>query len=246
MNKYLIRLDDACPTMDSAKWQRIEKILDKFGIRPMVGIIPYNEDPKQQIDSEDCMFWNKVHNWINKKWAIALHGYNHCYISDKGLEGINPLWARSEFSGLPLEIQKEKIRKGVNILRKHGIDPQYFFAPSHTFDKNTLVALKEESNIRIISDTIAIKPYQLDGFTIIPQIGGHCTVMKIPGVWTFCLHPSMMNENSFIATENFLLHHVNEFISFEDIIHENYGSKSLFSRLFSFAYFTYRRLKNIR
>ncbi len=27
-NKYLIRLDDACPTMDKAKWQRIFDILD--------------------------------------------------------------------------------------------------------------------------------------------------------------------------------------------------------------------------
>lgn len=45
-NKYLIRLDDACPTMDKAKWQRIFDILDGNGVRPMVGIIPHNEDSK--------------------------------------------------------------------------------------------------------------------------------------------------------------------------------------------------------
>jgi hypothetical protein len=27
--KYLIRLDDACTTMDSTKWRRVEAILDK-------------------------------------------------------------------------------------------------------------------------------------------------------------------------------------------------------------------------
>ena len=31
MNKYLIRLDDACPTMDAQKWSRIEAILNQGG-----------------------------------------------------------------------------------------------------------------------------------------------------------------------------------------------------------------------
>lgn len=30
MNKYLIRLDDACPTMDAAKWQRMEISSDEL------------------------------------------------------------------------------------------------------------------------------------------------------------------------------------------------------------------------
>jgi len=46
---YLIRLDDACSTMDSAKWQRVETILDCYGVRPLVGVIPDNNDPKQKI-----------------------------------------------------------------------------------------------------------------------------------------------------------------------------------------------------
>lgn len=37
--KYLVRLDDACPTMYSDRWQKIEEILDKHKIKPMVGII---------------------------------------------------------------------------------------------------------------------------------------------------------------------------------------------------------------
>ena len=35
MNKYLIRLDDACPTMDAQKWSRIEDILNRGGVKPM-------------------------------------------------------------------------------------------------------------------------------------------------------------------------------------------------------------------
>ena len=45
IKKYLIRLDDACPTMDWGKWRRMERILDKYKVKPMVGIIPENNDP---------------------------------------------------------------------------------------------------------------------------------------------------------------------------------------------------------
>lgn len=243
MNKYLIRLDDACPTMDAAKWQRMEGLLDRYGVRPMVGIIPANNDPKQKIDSEDVTFWNKVKTWENKGWSIALHGYDHCYISNDGMKGLNPLWERSEFAGVSLEKQKEKIREGVKIFRSHSIDPQYFFAPSHTFDGNTLRALKEESNIRIISDTIATKPYRKDDFVFIPQLGGHCTEMKIPGIWTFCLHPSTMRDENFDTTENFLKAHKAEFISFSDLLLSRLKGKSIIDKLLSWAYFTRRKLR---
>lgn len=47
---------------------------------------------------------------------------------------------------------------GVAVMREYGINLKYFSALSHTFDENTLVALQEESDIRIISDTIATRP----------------------------------------------------------------------------------------
>lgn len=242
-NKYLIRLDDACPTMDAAKWQRMEDILERYGVQPMVGIIPNNEDPDTTPDPKDEKFWDKVHKWETKGWAIALHGYNHVCITEDGMKGLNPLWARSEFAGVPLEKQKEKIREGVKIFRSHGIDPKYFFAPSHTYDKNTLVSLKEESNISIISDTIATKPYKEGDFTIIPQLGGHCSEMKIPGIWTFCLHPTAMNDAQFEALEDFLKVHKDEFIAFSDLDLTNLSGKTFVGKLLSWAYFTMRKLK---
>lgn len=246
MIQYLIRLDDACPTMDAAKWQRMEDMLDRYGVRPMVGVIPANSDPKQKIDSEDTAFWTKVKSWVNKGWAISLHGYDHCYISNDGMKGLNPLWERSEFAGVPLEKQKEKIHEGVKIFRSHGIDPKYFFAPSHTYDNNTLRALKEESNIRIISDTIATKPYRYDDFIFIPQLGGHCTNIPIPGIWTFCLHPSVMSDNDFSLSEEFLRKNRSQFMTFDDINTDNLSSKSLISRLLSWAYFTQRKIRRIK
>lgn len=45
MNHYILRLDDASEYMDVDKWQRMETLLDKYNIKPLVGIIPDNQDP---------------------------------------------------------------------------------------------------------------------------------------------------------------------------------------------------------
>lgn len=241
MKQYLLRLDDACPTMHKERWAYVESLLDKYGIKPMVGIIPHNKDPKQILSNPDPKFWDKAKEWENKGWAIALHGYDHCYISHEA--GINPLWNRSEFAGVPLDKQKEKISKGIAIFCNHGIEPTYFFAPSHTFDLNTLEALKECSSIRMISDTIANKPYKYNGFIFIPQMGGHCSDMKMNGIWTFCLHPSVMSESQFTDLEQFLKDNHKRFISFMDIDYSKAGTKNLISRLLSSVYFGRRKLK---
>lgn len=243
---YLIRLDDACPTMNREKWGRLEGILNKYDLKPMVGIVPNCQDVKLIIDKPDQLFWDKVKKWQQKGWAIALHGYDHCYISDGGLEGLNPMWSRSEFAGLPLEEQREKIKKGVAIMREHGISPKYFFAPSHTFDLNTLTALREESDIRIISDTIATKSYRFGDFIIVPQLGGHCVEMKLPGIWTFCLHPNMMSDENFVATEKFIQTHKEQFVSFDQLDFSSVKQKDWFSKLLSWAYFTQRKIRGIQ
>ena len=244
MNQYLIRLDDACPTMNREKWGRMEDLLGKYNIKPMVGVIPHNEDPKQQIDSVDANFWNKVHQWEDKGWAIALHGYNHCYSSDGGLKGLNPMWSRSEFAGLPLEEQRVKIKEGIAIMREHDVNPKYFFAPSHTFDENTLEALRSESYIRMISDTIGFRPYIFGDFTFIPQIAGHCVKIPLPGIYTFCFHPNTMSDNAFSRLEQFLQHNSHKFVSFSELQQGNYKEKTLMDELLSWLFFTIRKFRN--
>lgn len=239
----LIRLDDACPTMNHKKWDRMEMLLDKSSIKPMVGVIPHNEDSKQQIDLEDPDFWNKIKIWEEKNWTIALHGYNHVYSSKDG--GMNPLWLKSEFAGHSLEIQKEKIKKGVAIFRSHGINPKYFFAPSHTFDENTLIALKEESDIRIISDTIALKPYEKDGFVFIPQQSGHPISLPFNGILTVCYHPNTMKDDDFVGLEKFIKAHEGDVIGFSDLDFSKIGSKSIIDKIFSGLYFLRRKIRSI-
>lgn len=215
MSRYILRLDDASDYMNIEKWKRMENLLDKYNIKPLAGIIPENQDPSLVgVYERDPLFWNKVNHWKEKGWELALHGYNHKYVTEEG--GMNPVNKRSEFAGVPLEEQCIKIRIGMKIFREHEIEPRIFFAPSHTFDQNTLEALKKESNIRIISDTIANDVYYQEGFYFIPQQSGK--VRKLPfKVCTFCYHPNMMKNRDFEYLEAFLKKKYSNFVSAQDM-----------------------------
>lgn len=202
MSKYLLRLDDASEYMDVAKWERMELLLERYDVKPIAGIIPSNHD-KSLVEnySFDSKFWGRVDRWMAKGWAVAQHGYEHCYVTQSG--GINPVNNRSEFAGLTYEEQAEKVANGYAILAAHGVVPQIFFAPSHTFDDNTLKAIYDKTPIRVISDTIANDVYYQKGFWFIPQQSGR--VRKLPfATVTFCYHPNTMNDQAFEELESFL------------------------------------------
>ena len=44
MSKYIMRLDDAAEKMNVEKWLRMEQLLDKYSIKPLVGVIPACKD----------------------------------------------------------------------------------------------------------------------------------------------------------------------------------------------------------
>ena len=66
MSKYIIRLDDAADRMDCQKWSQMERLLDKYDIKPLVGVIPNCKDKMMDIYDVDPDFWNKVHQWEDK------------------------------------------------------------------------------------------------------------------------------------------------------------------------------------
>ena len=236
---YLIRLDDASDYMDVKKWNKIEKILDKYQIKPIVGIIPKNKDDSliSKYEHNDS-FWKKALKWQEKGWTIAMHGYEHVYNTEEG--GINPVQKRSEFAGLSLKEQREKIKNGFDILKKRGLLPKVFFAPSHTFDYDTLKALKLETNIRIISDTIARDVYYYNDFYFIPQQSGKVRKLPLKTV-TFCYHPNTMIDDEFVELEEFLDKNLKEFITFSNIKLSK-RKKTIFDKLLSSLYFLKRRM----
>ena len=213
MARYILRLDDASEYMDIEKWNRMADLLDYYKIYPIFGIIPQNRD-KNLVEkyARNSTFWEWVHQRINKGWIPAMHGDEHRYVTTNG--GINPVNNKSEFAGLPYEEQCRKIKAGYEILKSHGITPEIFFAPAHTFDENTLLALRDMTPVRIISDTIAYDVYRKNGFWFVPQQSGRVRRLPFPLV-TFCYHSNTMSEEAFNELEAFLIKAQMNFVRFD-------------------------------
>ena len=64
------------PSDECGKWKRIESILNKYKIKPIVGVIPENRDP-DFVTAADGNFLGKACEWQKKGWTIALHGLHH-------------------------------------------------------------------------------------------------------------------------------------------------------------------------
>ena len=213
--KYLIRLDDACPCQNRKNWERIEKILIKYDIKPIVGVIPDCQDKSLKYDEPMNHFWQKVKEWEKNNWTVAIHDYQHLCFKTKSFSFV-PFHKKSEFVGLPYEIQAEKIKKAWKIFIDARIKPKVWIAPSHSFDENTLLALKNFTEIRVISDCFAFDVFFENDFYFIPQQLWGFKIMPF-GLWTICLHPNTMKENDFEKLENCFKKHRNLFISFNQI-----------------------------
>ena len=239
--KYIVRLDDACEYMDVKKWRYVEELLDSHHIKPLVSVIPNCMDrlfTHKYVKNED--FWSLAVSWQDKGWDIALHGYNHVYTNfhAKGLNPINPF---SEFVGLPLKEQGKKIRDGMLILKEKGLDPNYFVAPGHSFDENTLLALKNESDIRIISDSVASKVYYENDFWFIPQQCGELRALPCQ-VISGCYHPNTMNQESFERLERFIIRHKSSMCSASTLDYPR-NEKDFYDRMLSEVYYGIRRIR---
>ncbi len=243
MPRYLIRLDDASHTMHMQKWQKMERILTEHGVKPLVGVIPANADPAQQYEKPSEQFWSLMRQWQQQGWALCMHGYDHVY-SNKNA-GVHPVNAYSEFAGLPLEVQQEKIRKAWTIFKQESIETKIFFAPAHSFDWNTLLALESETPIRVISDTLALSHYKRKNFTFIPQQMGRCRPIPF-GTVTFCYHPNTMTDAEFSQLAEFLSRHKQRFVSVEAVLKQPAEKgRTLADDVLTYAYFMARRLRRV-
>lgn len=181
---FIVRFDDICPEMNWIVWERIEKILDKYGIKPIVAIVPSNLDPSLKIFPAKLDFWGRAQEWQEKGWAIGLHGFTHVYeTSNSGIVGLN---TRSEFAGLPLAAQQYKIDSALDIFSKRNIRIDAWVAPAHSFDDNTITALKIRG-INVVSDGYFRRVVNISGTTWVPQQLWRFKSIN-SGTWTVCYH----------------------------------------------------------
>jgi len=183
--RFLVRFDDICPSMNWSVWNRVTEILTETGISPILAVVPDNKDPHLVVDRERSDFWDQVRNWAACGWTIGMHGYQHRYVtSDPGIVRLNPL---SEFAGLPVDRQREKLTAAKEIFHREGVTPNVWIAPAHSFDAVT-VSLLREVGIGIISDGFGLYP-SLDthGMLWIPQQIARFHPLPF-GVFTVCIH----------------------------------------------------------
>lgn len=211
----LIRFDDICPTMDFEQFNKAMDLLDRFNIKPLIGVIPDCKDPDLFIDEERINFWEWVKCLQKKGYTIAMHGYQHVFTTKK--RGIITRRAVSEFSGHSLEEQIEKIKRGYDILLSHGIQTDVFFAPAHSYDENTLRAL-QKVGFKYISDGKSIKPYIWHGIKCLPARSNGCPSITRSGIYTAVFHAHEWKREDkkydLDSFENIILQHHRDIVSF--------------------------------
>ena len=166
-------------------WAEIEAILVERQLKPMLAVVPDNRDPVLQVDAPAVDFWDRVRTWRDRGWVIALHGFQHCYVSSNA--GMVATRKKSEFAGLAAEVQREKLRRGIEIFQRERIKSKVWIAPGNSFDATT-VALLPDFGIRIISAGCFRYPYVGPrGMTWVPQQLYYFRAAPA-GVWTVCHH----------------------------------------------------------
>lgn len=197
---FVIRLDDVCPTMDHEKFARARACFEAAGVRPLMGVVPDNQDPDLQIDPPDPAFWETMRTLRADGWGIAQHGYRHLiHTADHGLLGITP---RSEFAGRPLDVQRDDLAAGHAIMAAESIATDIFMAPFHSYDTATLQALKTVG-FTTLTDGYGLFPWRSGGLLFVPQLFERPAHFGF-GIYTMCLHLNNMRHDEIDALGRFL------------------------------------------
>ena len=204
-SKFAFRLDDIVPTMDWDKFNRAMAIFSRFGVVPLLGLVPENLDPELVKGPSEEDFWTKmVGLQASGLVELSQHGYQHKYQTKVvGMVGTGfGIKPQSEFAGLSYEQQHSVLAKGRSILEEKGLRTNYFMAPGHTFDLATIRALGD-LGFEALTDGISLFPSRIDGMKLVPQQLWKPAWMPF-GYWTICLHSNTMTDADFARIERFL------------------------------------------
>jgi predicted deacetylase len=225
MKRILLRIDDVCPTMDFHQFQIAMELMDKYNVKPLLGVIPDCKDPDLQIEPQRKDFWDFVKGLQQKGYTLAMHGCNHVF--DNHARGLVVKRWDSEFAGHSYETQLEKIRKGKEILESHGIQTDVFFAPGHSYDENTLKALSA-CGFKFMSDGLSFKPYQFNGVICVPvrSAGMPNLYLRETHTAVFHVHEWVREEKSYCYCQfvDLLEHHNQEILPWNEFVRVNVGN----------------------
>jgi peptidoglycan/xylan/chitin deacetylase (PgdA/CDA1 family) len=207
-------------------WGEIEALLIKLGIQPLLGVIPDNQDQSLVVQKPIDDFWARVRTWQARGWTIGLHGYQHRYVSANA--GLVATRKKSEFAGLPIQEQAEKLKQGTAILAREKISPEVWIAPGNTFDAAT-VSLLPRFGIRVISDGSFFSPFRCNqGLMWVPQQLFSFRPTR-GGVWTVCYHHNEWSIQDLRKFQESLYEYREDICSLPDVLQAYDGRRSRLS-----------------
>ncbi|MDE7323016.1 MAG: DUF2334 domain-containing protein [Lachnospiraceae bacterium] len=233
--KICIRMDDITPDMDWTKFMRFKALCDLYQVKPLIGVVPSNMDENLHIcDPKDAPvkdFWGYVRELVNAGWCVAQHGVTHIYTTKK--MGCFPLNRLSEFAGIGYDRQYEALKEGSSILMQHGIRTDIFMAPAHSFDRNTIKALKRLGFCRM-TDGFGDCPYQRWGMTFYPISYRQGSVLKNKaekGCTTFVVHTNTMSDKDFERYEQFFAAYRDRLVSYAAFLEMKPQKRGVFGNI---------------
>jgi predicted deacetylase len=251
MAKYLIRLDDITEGTNWKYFNMLEKVFDKYEIKPILGVVPNNQD-KSIIDSAYIIsrdiFFEKIRKLQSNGYIIAMHGIEHNlkHTDKKSIVNINNY---GELVNLSYHEKRMKIRYGKKILEDENIKVDMYMPPAHWIDEDIINILKEE-NFKYITDGLFIYPKKISNMLFIPQQLWRPRKIFLPGIFTICLH---INNNTLYEIENicnFIEKNNKLFIDFNKVInikcqqHSICHSYNFLIENFLNKYLLYKRVKS--
>jgi peptidoglycan/xylan/chitin deacetylase (PgdA/CDA1 family) len=232
MVKYIIRVDDIHKGMDYKKFSQLKKIFLKYKIPVVLAITPnwklrkFRNRKHKIYDGTNKKLKEAIRPLIERGSEVALHGYTHEMFYHENMLNFRHF---GEFAGLYLSDQEDKISKGKKILEKFNYEINSFVAPAHSFDKNTLHALKK-NKIFIISDGAGLYPKRKDKILFIPQLLWH-PKEKLFGVHTILLHPKGITIDEINKLNKFVKKNQKKIFTFQQIS-KQYNKEKKLNKLF--------------
>lgn len=191
----------------------MKDLLDRYGIKPLLGVVPLNTDSNLMVNDPYTDFLTLMHSCKNSGWTIAMHGTHHLY--DSTAKGIVTKRPKSEFAGKSLEDQISLLDEGKKKMAADGLDTDIFFAPGHSYDRNTLFALRKVG-FNTISDGRAHGNYRWKDIDFVPM--RYFSSVTEPGgqITTLCFHLNNMSAQAFDRTEKYIKKNIKNIIGFDE------------------------------
>jgi predicted deacetylase len=217
--EYIFRMDDITPGMDWGRFSALIQLFQSHGVKPLLGVVPDNQDPALNIEPANPRFWDELRELVSADQVdLAQHGYQHVLTRRPGAGILNKqlgIKDESEFAGEPYITQLAKVRKGRELLTANGLNTDYWMAPNHSFDFNTLRALRN-SGFTAVTDGVALFPFRSEGLTFVPQQTWQPRWIPC-GVQTICIHANHITPSDVRKLRVFLRRPLN-FTRFSEVV----------------------------